>query len=261
MNDNVSRKLSPEEAFQAFLTPRRPQNPVPLVMPNGESLFIETPDGTMALQRAGFGPKVLLLHGWEGQASDLATFSTSLLEAGFEVLAIHLPAHGDSNGAQTCIPHSARQLSIIIDAVGPLHAAIAHSVGSAILVEAMHGGLSVSQAVLIAAPAHYEDYARSVATAVGLDAENTQAMLDLLSTHMGVDIGEVSIPRRAQSLQQAALFIHSADDRVVSIEDSLASAANWPNARHMRVEGLGHRRILSDASVITAAIEFIATSN
>lgn len=177
------------------------------------------------------------------------------------MLAIHLPARGGSSGTQTCIPHSTRELRTIIDAVGPLYAAIAHSVGSAVLVEAMYGGLQVNQAVLIAAPAHYEEYARAVATDVGLYAENTQAMLDLVSAHMEVDIAEVSIPHRVQSLHQAALFIHSTDDRVVSIDDSLTSAAAWPSARHMRVEGLGHRRILSDVSVVASAIEFITPQN
>lgn len=64
-------------------------------------------------------------------------------------------------------------------------------------------------------------------------------MLALLCSVVGVDVREVSLPRRAPQLRRRALFIHSADDSVVAIEDSLASASAWLGARHMRVEGLG----------------------
>jgi pimeloyl-ACP methyl ester carboxylesterase len=83
-------------------------------------------------------------------------------------------------------------------------------------------------------------------------------MLSVLRIMIGVDVSEISLPQRAPNLRQPALFIHSGDDEVVPIEDSLDSAAAWPGARHMRVEGLGHRRILSDLTVVGAAVEFIS---
>jgi len=57
-------------------------------------------------------------------------------------------------------------------------------------------------------------------------------------------------------LRQPALLIHSSDDRIIAIEDSLAIVAAWPGALHMRVEGLGHQRILADPTVVAAAVEF-----
>jgi hypothetical protein len=60
---------------------------------------------------------------------------------------------------------------------------------------------------------------------------------------------------------QLALLIHSADQRVVAIEDGVAGAAVWPGTRHLRVEGLGHRRLLGDPVVVAAAITFIAISH
>jgi pimeloyl-ACP methyl ester carboxylesterase len=147
------------------------------------------------------------------------------------------------------------------EALGPLHAVIAHSVGSAVLAEALHAGLAAQRAVLVSAPAHYERYARGFAAAAGLDAEGAEAMLALLRAAIGIDVRDVSLPRRAPHLRQPALFIHSTDDRVVAIEDSLTSAAAWPGARHLRVEGLGHRRILADPAVVAAAIEFVTTTH
>ena len=250
---------SPEQVARAFLTPRAPAQRQALALEGSTTLRIATPEGEVALQRAGTGPAVLLLHGWEGQASDLAGFAPPLLAADYTVLAMDLPAHGASAGQQTSIPQAARALRAVGAALGPLHAVIAHSVGSAVLAEALHAGLAAQRAVLISAPAYYDRYARGFAAAAGLDAAGTEAMLALLGDAMGVDVREVSLPRRAPQLRQAALFIHSADDRVVAIEDSLASAAAWPRAHHLRVDGLGHRRILADPAVVATTIAFITT--
>lgn len=250
----------PASVARAFLTPRRPSRPRALTLDGGETLRIATPEGEIALLRAGAAPLVLLLHGWEGQASDLAAFAAALLEAGFGVLAMDLPAHGASAGAQSSIPQAARALRAVSDALGPLYGAIAHSLGAPVLVEALHAGMAVSRVVLIAAPAHYERYARAFAAAAGLDAHRADAMLASLRDVMGVDVREVSLPARALHLRQPALFIHSGDDRVVPIEDCLTNAAAWSGARHMRVEGLGHGRILTDPVVVASVIRFITTN-
>ncbi|WP_202945111.1 alpha/beta hydrolase [Methylomonas methanica] len=221
---------------------------------------IATKEGEIALQRAGTGPAVMLLHGWEGRASDLAAFAPPLLKAGYTVLAMDLPAHGASTGRQSSIPQSARALCEVGETLGPLHAIIGHSMGSAILVEALYTGLAALRAVLISAPAYYESYARNFAVSAGLNTEGTEVMLRLLCEAIDADVSEISVPRRAPRLHQPALFIHSTDDPVIAIEESLISAAAWPGARHQRVEGLGHKRILADQAVVAATIEFVTTS-
>ena len=122
--------MTPQHVANAFLTPRPPKQRRAFVLENGETLRIPTPEGEVALQRVGAHPAVLLLHGWEGQASDLAAFPQPLLDKGFGVLALHLPAHGESAGQQTSIPQSARALRAVGEALGPLHAVIAHSIGA-----------------------------------------------------------------------------------------------------------------------------------
>lgn len=249
-----------EHVARAFLMPRRPKVPQPLVIEGGETLRIASPEGEIALQRAGTGPAVLLLHGWEGQASDMAPFVPGLLASGCAVVAMHLPAHGESPGERASIPQSARALLALARVLGPLRGAIAHSVGSAVLGEALHHGLTAERVVMIAAPAYYEHYARGVAAAHGLNAEETEAMLALVSSAIRTDVREVSLPQRAPMRPEPALFIHSEDDQVVLIQDSQTTACAWPGAQHLRVEGLGHRRILSDPAVVAAAVAFVSTA-
>lgn len=247
----------PEHVADAFLTPAAPRLPMPLVLEGGRTLRVATPEGEVALLCAGAGPAVLLLHGWEGQASDLAAFAQALRRAGCTVLAMDLPAHGGSAGTRTSIPQSAVALRAVADALGPLHGVIAHSIGSPVAVEALHAGMQAQRVVLLSAPAHYERYARGFAAMAGLDGAGTEAVLALLRDRHGIDVRAISLPARAPHLRQPVLFMHSADDRIVPIEDSLASAAAWPGARHVRVEGLGHRRILADPEVVRTAVEFV----
>ena len=85
-------------------------------------------------------------------------------------------------------------------------------------------------------------------------------MLAQLQGTIGFGVRAISLPRRAPQLRQLALFFHSADDRVVAIEDSLASPLRG-QALTKRVEGLGPRLLLVNPVVVAAAIEFIATSH
>lgn len=255
--DVEARDTSPvDRALQAFLTPTPPSQRRDWVLEGGESRVLETPEGEVFWQIAGSGPAVLLVHGWQGQAADMAAFAPPLQAAGFTVVVVDLPAHGRSAGSQTAIPQLARALRAVGRAAGPLQAVIAHSMGSAVLVEALHDGLDVQRVVLIAAPARYEAHARAFALASGLSASDAQQMVDRLGAAIGVDMATVSIPLLGPQLRQPALFIHSDDDKVVDIAESLESAAAWPGARHEQVEGLGHRRVLKDPAVIASAVAF-----
>ena len=40
--------------------------------------------------------------------------------------------------------------------------------------------------------------------------------------------------------------------------DAEAASAAWPGARLLRVDGLGHRRLLSDPQVVAAVTGFVA---
>lgn len=252
-----TQPLTPELFAQGFMTPRRASVPKELVLPGGTLAQLATSEGDVAVQVAGTGPAVLLLHGWEGQASDMAAFVPPLLAAGLSVVAVHLPAHGASAGRQSSIPQAARALRDVGARLGPWQGAIAHSVGCAVLVEALHAGLVVRRVVALAAPARYEHHVRGAAAALGLDADGTERALSLLTAAMGADVRAVSLPGRAPTRHEPALFMHSEDDRVVPIGESLLSAGAWPGAVHRRLVGLGHRRLLGDVDVVAAAVDFV----
>lgn len=249
--------MTPAQAARAFLTPRPPRQRVPLVLPGARPIRIPTPEVELAALVAGQGPTVLLLHGWEGQASDLAAIGAELVAAGHRVVALDLPAHGDSGGRQASIPAMARALQHAAPAFGALHAVVAHSVGTAVTITAMAQGLAVPRAVLLAAPARYADFLQRFAAQVGLDRQGAAALAEHLLGE-GVDVARIDSPHLVRTLTAAALYVHSTDDPVVPIADAEAACAAWPGARLMRVEGLGHGRLLAAPAVVDAVVHFVS---
>jgi pimeloyl-ACP methyl ester carboxylesterase len=242
----------------AMLTPAPiSRSKAPLQLPGGARLWLEGPAGRLSVLRAGQGPAVLLVHGWEGHASDMAGFIPGLLEAGLSVVVPDLPAHGASAGEQASIPLATSALLAVQAVLGDFHAVIAHSIGCAVSVEAMARGLRVGRAVLIASPARYSDHLRGVAANLGLSpAQTAELAAELL--RRGVDVDALDSPRAAHGLRQPVLLLHSADDRVVPIRTSMELAAAWPGAQLRRLDGLGHRRILAAPEVVEAALAFAA---
>jgi pimeloyl-ACP methyl ester carboxylesterase len=260
MGSSTAASFTPPAAAAAMLTPfaasrARP----PLQVPGGARLWIEGPAGRLSVLRAGQGPAVLLVHGWEGHASDMAAFIPGLLAAGLSVVVPDLPAHGASDGERASIPTMMEALLAVQAVLGGFHAVIAHSIGCAVTVEAMARGLQVKRVVLVASPARYSDYLREFAAAIGYGAGQIRELAaELLK--LGVDPAALDVQRAARALRQPALLLHSADDRVVPLRTSEELAAIWPGAQLVRLDGLGHRRILAAPEVVAAAVSFAVNS-
>lgn len=250
--------MTPQQAATAFLTPPRPAgNPVPEFAHGASRFNFDGPLGRMALRRVGSGPKVLLVHGWGGNASDMAAFVEPLVEAGNEVIIPDLPGHGESDGKMVSIANAAQTLLELQKHTGPFHALVAHSVGTAAAVHAMGAGLNVNRAVLIAPPARYMDYAKGFAKQLGLSGGEALEMINILR-QLGHDVASVDSPTSARHLLQVALVLHSDDDRVVPVADGREIAAAWPTSRLVLLDGLGHRRILQAPEVVAQVLSFIA---
>src|SRR5262249_63894 len=134
-----------------FFTPtRRPVAPTSDVL--GEEWSVISGHESIAVYTAGSGPRVLLVHGWEGNASDFALMSESLQSMGYGVVTFDQPAHGRSTGRQTTLPAMSRAVLDVARASGPFVAVIGHSLGGSATLLALRDGLPARCAVLIAPP-------------------------------------------------------------------------------------------------------------
>lgn len=63
---------------------------------------------------------VLLLHGWSADARAMTAFVGPLVEAGYDALAVDLPAHGGSSGATACAETAACAVAAMLEVRGIL---------------------------------------------------------------------------------------------------------------------------------------------
>src|SRR5215208_5699212 len=110
-------------AAKLFAWPRRHPRPARERELIARGARLNLPGGLYATAW-GAGPTVLLVHGWEGRGAQLGAFVDPLVAAGYRVVALDGPAHGDSPGRTTTGPEFARALIATRDVVGPLAAVV-----------------------------------------------------------------------------------------------------------------------------------------
>ena len=244
---------------EQFLTPRRRPAERYLVEPDAPAATLAVPDWPGLSARAwGRGPVVLAVHGWEGDHRQFGGFVAPLIERGYRVVAMDLPAHGASAGRQATIPEMGRAVAAVAAAVGPVHGVLAHSVGSAATALALADGANLGRVVFVAPPARAEVFVRGVAALLGLAPAGRRVMLDEVQRRAGVPFDGLDGPRLAASMTASALIVHDRDDPQVPAADGMAIAEAWPGARLHLVDGLGHNRILLDSGVVAAVTDFLS---
>ena len=202
-------------------------------------------------------PTVALLHGWEGRGSQLGAFAAPLVAAGFRVVAVDAPGHGDSPGRSSSLVAIAGALRRAGERYGPLAGVIAHSAGTVGAVHSISRGLAVDRLVCVAPGVDLEAYVLEFARLFGLSADASHALKLRIERHVGVTMRELD-PRRAAADQRIPLLvIHDRMDRETPFADGEALARSWPGARFIATEGLGHTRILWDEKVVSAATAFL----
>lgn len=240
--------ISPERAALMFVTPDHSRRAAEADLPPAR--FLSTPAGQVATWCEGQGPVVLLVHGWSGRHADMAAFVAPLVAEGFQAVSIDLPAHGQSDGETASMGDMAAAICAIADAMGPVRGIIAHSVGCAAAATAFGLGMRAGRTVFVSPPARYAYFARAFSMQVGVDPAALSAAL----RSRRVDVDSIDLPKMVPAIDTRALIIHSTDDQVVPFANGQAIAAAWPGARLLACEGLGHKRILSDARVLGHAV-------
>ena len=203
---------------------------------------------------------VLLVHGWEGRGSQLGAFVAPLVAQGLRVVAFDGPGHGDSPSRQTSVVHHALAVERMLNAVGPVRAIVAHSVGgaaSALALRWSHAPRPGLRCVFVAPPVSPARFEGAFGDLLGLDRATRGAVRERVEARLAVRFDELDVRRGGGPTDVPMLLVHDEEDLEVPYEDGRAFAAAWPGAEVLTTSGLGHRRILRDPRVIRATAAFV----
>ena len=214
----------------------------------------------------GDGPPIYLVHGWGGQRPHLAVFVKPLVEAGYRVIAFDLPSHNESDpgalapGRTTAI-ECANAIAAMIDAHGPAHAVVAHSLGSNSTMLAAAQGTPVGRLVFLAPMGEFPLYLDWFATRHNFGRRIRAGLQRRLEKRIEMQLHETNMTWNARLANYPPLLlIHDPDDPDSPFAASERVAAAWPGSRLMATKGLGrlaHYRILRHRPAILAGVEFI----
>jgi pimeloyl-ACP methyl ester carboxylesterase len=203
----------------------------------------------------GAGRLVLLVHGWEGRGAQLGAFVEPLVNAGYRVVALDGPAHGDSPGRTTTGPDFARALISVRDELGPIHIVVAHSFGGFTSLLAVSRGWKIERLVTISAPSSVPEILDDFARTIALSPRALPAMVNALEHRVGATMASFDVESFASAITVPVLIIHDTDDREVAYKHA-ERLAQLLGARLMTTSGLGHRRILFAPEIVTAVVNF-----
>lgn len=243
-----------------FTLPRRFRRPARerLVLEQGSRRTVPSCGRELAVWEWGAtGPRVLLAHGWEGRGSQMGAFVQPLLEAGFRVVAFDQAAHGDSPGRTNSLHGFAEGIRSVVDAVGPVHGVVAHSFGAMATTIAIRRGLQVESLVFVGPAAWTDDSVASWARTMGVNSEVVERVRQTSEARYGIRWSDLLGRNLGRGRTQPLLIVHDREDAEVRLEAAEGLAASWPDCRLVVTEGLGHRRILSDAAVTAQAAFFL----
>ena len=230
------------------------------------------------------GPLILLLHGWGGHRGQLGAFVAPLTAAGYRVIALDTPSHGDSGPGRfgrgrSLITDFTGTLAAATRAFGPAYGIVAHSLGGCATVVSVLDGHPVERLVLISPVQGPVEVARGFAAGLGFGDRilaGLERRLERLAGRPMSDFDAVSRTREAVEAATAAesasdaadeypypgtlpslLVVHDRRDAVIPYSQGAALAAAWQGAELLATTGLGHHRILRDPDVVRSAVEFL----
>ena len=259
----VSASAASRVAFELFRTPRRHALPERerILLRDATAFELRLSKSTVIKGSKWGGdsePLVVLFHGWEGRGSQLAAFAGPLTRRGFRVIAFDAPGHGSSSGLQSSLPHFAWSLRGVADAEGIPHAIIGHSLGCAAATLAMRDGLAIRKAVFMAPPLNPSDYTHQFGAMFGLSDEVIHGLRKRIEERFLRKWDDYSLAAMAPAMSADLLVVHDRDDVETPWIGGARLVELWPGARLVTTEGLGHRRILREPSVIEEAAAFIS---
>jgi pimeloyl-ACP methyl ester carboxylesterase len=256
---SVSPGLAGRLAARLFCRPRRHRRPDRERALIARGTPVPLPDGLSATAW-GAGPVVLLVHGWEGRGAQLGAFVDPFVAAGYRVIALDGPAHGDSSGTTVTGPEFARALATTRDAVGPLAAIVAHSFGAFTTLLAASRGLATDRIVVIGAPSSVPEVLREFQELIALPPRAMTPMVRALEQRGGAPMESFDVETFVGRIDASLLVVHDTDDAEVPYVNGMRLSELF-DAPLMTTSGLGHRRILFAPDVVTAVVEFVATAD
>lgn len=199
---------------------------------------------------------ILLIHGWESNASRWENLLPYLQKTGSTIIAIDAPAHGLSSGKEFNIPRYAKFIDIVATKYKPQYL-IGHSLGgkASLYYQSKYQNKEIQKMVLLGSPSDFKIIFHNYIKLLSLNTRIQQGLINHYRNHFKLEIDQFSGQVYANNLQTKGFIAHDVDDTVVKIAEGEKIAQSWKNAHFIQTKGLGHS--MHDASLYQQIVHFL----
>ncbi|WP_284652307.1 alpha/beta fold hydrolase [Flavobacterium terrisoli] len=260
----ISPKLATLFAAKLFTTPIKhkiPKRELHMEQNSRQSkLLVSSIKKEITVYEYGQGEKkILLVHGWSGRGTQLVKIADEFLKLGYQVISFDAPAHGKSEGKMTLMPEFIASILEIEKQFGPFEFAIGHSLGGMSILNAIKQNFKVKKAVTIGSGDIIQDIIADFVANLKLQPKIGVMLKQHFEKKFGEPMEDYSSHLAAEAVKIPVLVIHDKDDHDVSVKAAYNIVKYLEKSELMITEGLGHRKILGNETVINRIKEFLKT--
>ncbi|WP_417997607.1 alpha/beta fold hydrolase [Flavobacterium sp. LB2P6] len=203
---------------------------------------------------------ILLVHGWESNASRWENILPYLKKSGSTIIAIDGPAHGLSSGKEFSIPKYAEFIHIAVEKFKPQYL-IGHSMGgkTCLYYQSVYQNDALKKMVILGSPSDFNIILNNYITLLSLNSKISKSLEDHYLNNFKLNLEQFSGKLFASKLNIKGLIAHDIDDTVVLFEEGKKIAGAWENAVFIETKGLGHS--MHDAELYEKVSRFLFESD
>lgn len=207
----------------------------------------------------GGNKKILLIHGWEGQAGNFSDLIEELLTNGYTIYSFDAPSHGLSSKGSTSLFEFTELVGLLIRK-NEVKNLVSHSFGGVATTYALFNNLDlqIDKYVLLTTPDKFVERIDDVSEMVGISNKVKTRLIDRLEKETNLDVKTLNVSEFVKSIKvKKSLIIHDKKDKVIPISRSRNVHQNWSVSEFREIEGTGHFRILRTKKVIDEVINYL----
>ena len=202
---------------------------------------------------------ILLVHGWESNASRWENIIPYLKKSGSTIIALDGPAHGLSSGKEFNIPQYATFIDQIAQQYKPTYL-LGHSLGAktCLYYQAKYQNSDIKKMVILGSPSDFKVILNNYIAMLSLNNTIYKGLKNHYLNHFNLNINQFSGTLFASQIATTGLIAHDIDDNVVLFAEATKIASTWKNAVLIETNGLGHS--MHDATLYNKVYQFLFES-
>ncbi len=185
--------------------------------------------------------KILLVHGWESNASRWEKLIQLLQKSGSTIIAIDGPAHGLSSGKEFNVPTYAEFINAFSKIYQPQYI-IGHSMGGVACTYYQHHYEQnhLEKMILLGSPSDFNVLMQNYSAMLGLNPKTNQLIKKYIQQRFDINTDEFTSQNFLKNTTLSGIIAHDVHDDVVAFSEAKKLASTWKNAQFIETKNWGH---------------------